>query len=262
MKLTTSLKSKAQRFIQQFGYQIVKRPEFRAPAIHPDWLAHFLYFKEVCDSIANVEGDIVECGVGYGNSLFKLCYLAYYEGKGRKIYGFDSFHGFPDPSAEDDSCRNPQKGQWNVSTANGIYKFLADPRNFKKEFIQKNVILVEGFFEESLVKYDGKSIAFLHLDVDLYKSYKMTLEYFWPIVAKEGAVLFNEYKNALFPFLGASKAIDEFLGDRANQIQYHERANRYYQAIVELLEIRSAGLLCCLLSPDCGGRTAWRRWHQ
>ena len=228
VNLVRRMKSTVQHLFKKFGYQIVRRPEFRSPAIHCAWLTHLLYLQDVYNLIENVEGDIVECGVGYGNSLFKLCYLAYYEGRGRKVYGFDSFKGFPEPSSEDRSPRNPQKGQWNVSTANGIYRLLADPRNFKQEFVRKNVILIEGFFEESLGKYDGKSVAFLHLDVDLYRSYKVTLEHFWPLVAEGGAVLLDEYKNAQVKYPGASKAIDNFFGDRAKQIQYHERADRYY----------------------------------
>jgi hypothetical protein len=187
---------------------------------------HFLYFKEMYDLIENVEGDVVECGVGYGDSLYKLSCLAYFESKGRKIYGFDSFEGFPEPSDEDRSPRNPRKGEWKVSTEKTIYRNLET--GIDRDFVQNNVKLVKGFFDESLHKYGGGKIALLHLDVDLYRSYKVTLEYFWPKVAQGGIVLFDEYKNELSTFPGATKAIDEFFGDLASQIQFDARVNRYY----------------------------------
>ena len=191
-------------------------------------LVHFLYFKEVYNLIADVKGDVVECGVGYGYSFFELCCLTYLENKGRKIYGFDSFEGFPEPSEEDKSPRNPRKGEWNVSTAETIEMLLTKKGKIEPSFIKSNVRLVKGFFENSLQKYDGMSIAFLHLDVDLYKSYKVTLEYFWPMVARGGVVLFDEYKNEIEKFPGGCKAIDEFFGDLVTQIKYNEPANRYF----------------------------------
>jgi Macrocin-O-methyltransferase (TylF) len=209
--------------LKRLGYHIVKGCQIKN---NRDWVMHLLYFKELYDLIANVDGDIVECGIGYGESLYKLCCLAYFENKGRRIYGFDSFEGFPEPSEEDRSPRAPRKGEWNVSTAKTICKSLET--EIGKTFLQNNVTLVKGFFAESLHKYSGGKIAFLHLDVDLYRSYKETLEYFWPRVEKGGVVLFDEYKNQLIRFPGASKAIDEFLGDLVAQIQFNERANRYY----------------------------------
>lgn len=164
--------------------------------------------------------------MGYGDSLLKLCGLAYYENKGRRIYGFDSFEGFPKPSAEDRSPRNPRKGEWKVSTVESVYQVLVN--GIEGDFVQESVTLVKGFFDESLEQYRGGKVALLHLDVDLYQSYKVTLEYFWPKVAQGGVVLFDEYKNTIGMFPGANKAIDEFLGDRVSQIQHNARVDRYY----------------------------------
>lgn len=214
-----------QRSLNHLGYEIVRRNTVR---VNYDWLAHFLYFKELYDLIPDVEGDVVECGVGYGHTFLKLCCLAHFENRGRRIYGFDSFEGFPEPSEEDRSPRNPQKGEWNVSNVKTIYELLTEACHVERAFVHDNVKLCKGFFGESLHKYDGKSVAFLHLDVDLYQSYKVTLEYFWPKMAQGGVVLFDEYHNALRNFPGASKAIDEFFGELAVQIQFNERANRYY----------------------------------
>ena len=221
-------KNLIRRSLRYFGYRLPKPSANKQFQIHYESLAHFLYFKEIYDLISNLEGDIVECGVGRGHSLFKLCCLASYENKGRTIYGFDSFEGFPEPSEEDTSPRNPQKGEWNVATVETIERRLAKDGRIEPSFIKNNVKLIKSFFEESLTSFDGERIAFLYLDVDLYESYKVTLEFFWPKVASGGVVAFDEYRNVIEQFPGAVKAIDEFFGSLATQIRFNEQADRYY----------------------------------
>jgi hypothetical protein len=221
---------KIKKLLNRLGYDIIRKQVCKQLAMsRRESLEHFIYFKEVYDLIADIEGDIVECGVGYGHSFLKLCCLAHYENKGRKIYGFDSFQGFPEPSKEDISPRNPRKGEWNVATVETIEQLLL-AADFEMSFIRNNVKLIKGFFKDSLHRYDGEGVAFLHLDVDLYQSYKVTLEYFWPKVVKGGVVLFDEYKQpaALRKFPGASRAIDEFFGSLASQIKLNDRVNKYY----------------------------------
>ena len=221
-------KSRIKRSLNYFGNNVLKLSAYKRFKIHYESFAHLLYFKEIYDLVKNLDGDIVECGVGHGHSLYKLCCLACYENKGRMIYGFDSFEGFPEPSEEDMSPRNPQKGEWNVATVETIERKLAEAGRIELSFIKNNLKLVKGFFDESLSRYDGENIAFLHLDVDLYKSYKVSLEYFWPKVARGGVVAFDEYRNATEKFPGAAKAVDEFFGSSVTQIRFNEQANRYY----------------------------------
>ncbi len=233
MKFILLAKMTAKRIFDHFGYSLEGIPKgvrLKILRINYNWLVHFLYLKELYDQISDIEGDIVECGVGYGHSFFKLCCLSHLENKDRKIYGFDSFEGFPEPSEEDDSPRNPKRGEWNVATIETIEKLLTKEGRIETSFIKRNVTMVKGFFEESLHQYHGNGIAFLHLDVDLYQSYKVTLEYLWPKVVKGGIVLFDEYKqyHASQRFPGASKAIDEFFGSVKNQIRFNKQADRYY----------------------------------
>ena len=58
-------------------------------------------------------------------------------------------------------------------------------------------------------------IALLHLDCDLYNSYKLCLERCWDYVNTGGVILFDEYhQNSLEKFPGSKLAIDEFLISR------------------------------------------------
>ena len=101
--------------IRSLGYELCKVP------VPGRFNKNYLYYKRLYDSIKNIEGDIVECGVGKGISFLTLVNLVKEEGLGRKIYGFDSFEGFPEPSQYDKSAvRNSRKGDWNYETIESI----------------------------------------------------------------------------------------------------------------------------------------------
>ena len=167
------------------------------------------YFEYVAKQIDNIEGTFVEMGFGEGYSANQFARLMN-EGKiaKRNLWLYDSFTGFPHPTKEDISPRKPFKGEW----ARPIEPALAI-----KNKIDTNVEVVKGYFEEVLPQtYTGGPIAILHLDCDLYSSYKVCLENLYEKVAPGGAILFDEYKSpvALKNFPGASKAIDDFFVDK------------------------------------------------
>ena len=53
------------------------------------------------DRIASVPGDVVELGVGSGVSLRGWAHLVAEHGPARRIWGFDTFAGFPSFAPED-----------------------------------------------------------------------------------------------------------------------------------------------------------------
>jgi len=220
MRLLNKTKNWARGVLNKYGYELVTVPDYVLVLRQ-----EHVYFARLYDSIRSIDGDIVECGVGRGHSLLSLVRLASREGRGRRIWGFDSFEGFPEPSVHDQSIRNPKKGNWNVSTPESITKLLA-----KHQLDLDKLTLVKGFFFESLKSYQGSSIALLHLDVDLYDSYKTCLEYFWPRITPGGVVLFDEYrgKGQFVKFPGAAKAIDEYFGEQNKFIRVDTSVERYY----------------------------------
>lgn len=163
-------------------------------------LRQVIYFYEMTKKIEGKgDGVFVECGIGYGGTFLILAMLA--KDLGKDIWGFDSFQGFPEPTTEDTSPRNPKKGEWNVVTKGQIMETLKRRGcGFAK--------LVSGFFDSTLRVTDTGPIALLHLDVDLYQSYRTCLEELYPRMIKGGIILFDEYEDENFP--GGKKAIDEF----------------------------------------------------
>ncbi|MDZ4285628.1 MAG: TylF/MycF/NovP-related O-methyltransferase, partial [Candidatus Sungbacteria bacterium] len=133
------------------------------------------------DKVAGIEGDIVECGVGHAHTFHILALLLQEEGTERKLWGFDSFEGFPEPSIEDASPRNPQKGEWQCMNAQDVVKFLF-MLGFREKWIDSHIKIVKGFFRDTLASNTIGRIAMLHLDVDIYGSYKTCLQYLFPKV--------------------------------------------------------------------------------
>lgn len=201
-------------------------------------ISNTIYWLDFFKMIENIPGDIVECGIGRGRSLLIISALNEIldsdHGGNRRIFGYDSFEGFPQPTKEDDSHRNPKKGEWSKSPS-GKYPYTID---FIKKIliiggitnVDKRITLRKGFFEHSLSNHPDAPIALLHIDADLYQSYKITLQHLYEKVIVGGIIIFDDFtskgKNESFP--GARKAVREFLKDEFNNIQLSSRGNYYY----------------------------------
>lgn len=184
-------------------------------------LTRIFCLKELYDKIKNIEGDVVECGIAYGGSFLILGALAKQEGRGRRIYGFDSFEGFPEPSIEDKSeYRGIHKGKYSDVSTEQIEKL------FKAIDLPKPAI-IKGFLENTAGSFKNQvgHIAFLHIDADLYSAYKVTLKELFDNVSQGGIVLFDEYDEPTFP--GATKAIDEFFAGTNYQLQKIKWMDKY-----------------------------------
>jgi hypothetical protein len=206
------------RAANRFGYDITRRiapPPGSVPLRWED-VRRALAIHRGYALAADVPGDIVECGVGCGASFTVLALMAQAEGAGRRVWGFDSFQGFPEPSAEDASPRNPRRGELAFGTPDEIARAIVGS-GVSERFFAAHCRLVPGFFDESLSRFTGERIAFLHLDVDLYRSYKTCLTALYPRVAAGGVVLFDEYTAAVYP--GARRAIDEYFGVAVRDLQ-------------------------------------------
>jgi predicted O-methyltransferase YrrM len=90
------------------------------------------------------------------------------------------------------------------------------------------ISLIIGFLGQSLPEYRGllAPISLLHLDVDLYDSYKVALENLWEAVSPGGIVIFDEYRHPKWP--GATIAIDDFFRDKEQDIIEDKRSHRHY----------------------------------
>ncbi len=224
------IKAGLKKVLAKFGYEI-RRPRMIASA--PDFplrtYSKVLYLKRMFDLVKDVKGDVVECGLAQGKTFLILGLLCREEMRGRKLWGFDSFEGFPQPSSLDESIRGSKKGDFGNTSVLAVQDLLIHS-GLGKDFVDSQVTIIKGFFDASLSRYRGGPIAFLHLDVDLYDSYLACLKALYPNVAKGGVIMFDEYLGTgeYLNFPGAQKAIDEYLGPRVVWMERDLAAGKYF----------------------------------
>ena len=171
----------------------------------------------------SIDGVFVECGYGYGRSFTVFSHFA--AKLKRKIYGFDSFIGFPNVLEADSSCRNPIKGEWSVRTLSEAKRCINNLGLFESE---EDYELIELIFDKTTKNpIPNEKISLLHIDLDLYEGYKYALEIFWDQIQTGGIILFDEYNIPDWP--GATKAVNEFLEANNLKHQIKKEKDKYYK---------------------------------
>ena len=168
-------------------------------------LQNYDTYREILsvNDIGNIPGSFVELGFGYGRSFLVFGHLSLIYG--RKLYGFDSFNGFPAISTADTSLRNAKKGQWKVITISEAEHLLRNSGLLREDQYKLTKLVFNSSTSNPIPEV---KIALLHIDLDLYEGYKYSLEIFWEKISKGGIVIFDEYNTPEWP--GATKAVEEF----------------------------------------------------
>ena len=230
MKLLKFVKKSVKRLVKRFGFEIV--PILPPPKVPRTilWLRQFTYFARLFELIKNTPGDIVECGSGTGRTFLMLAYNISSEKSphsvSRKLWGFDSFQGFPEPSKEDIPPRGPEKGEWSHASMDEVRRRLVVSGVIPNNFIEERVEIVQGFFNETLKNFPERPIALLHIDADLYQSYKDALTILFPKVAGGVVVTFDEYGSRKWP--GATQAVDEYFRNTKYRVERDELSQKYF----------------------------------
>ena len=164
----------------------------------------------------NVPGDIVECGVfkGTGQIYWLKLLRIYDEYSMKKVVGFDTFQSFTK------SILKYEKKQAKKFLKESSYKgvSLKDINNkIKKIGLEKRSELVKGDIIKTSSNYVKKNkgfrISLLNLDLDTYEGTKAALENFYPLVSKNGIIIFDEYGKRGW---GETDAVDEFFRNKKN----------------------------------------------
>jgi len=198
------------------------------------------YFDEVERSLS-IPGDIVECGVYRGHSLISTALLLKKLGSNKRVWGYDSFSGFPpilhandQPDMFDTLYQlgsisvdhyNDHKKSLLLSSLRGrgsSPSTISSSGSFSNTSIEElhsiidyleldNINLIQGEFSNMLSNPSNipDSISLVLLDCDLYNSYKDCLNAFSKLLSNDGSIYLDEYYSLKFP--GAKIAVDEFL---------------------------------------------------
>jgi hypothetical protein len=185
------------------------------------------------DQVSGVEGDIVECGVGRGLSLASLTYAASFFGLDKKVFGFDSFGGFPMATIEDTGQRIKSTAEvppgWANTSPELVQSVFDGDQISGQSLLRKHPVqvkLIKGFFEASLISENLPArIALLHADADMYASTKTILERCLPRMSPKGIVIFDEYHDERWP--GCRMAADEICREKGFTIEYFDHVGRH-----------------------------------
>lgn len=155
--------------------------------------------------VTAVPGDTAECGVYEGAGSFVICRANEASVRWQRThFAFDSFEGLSEPSVKDGP-------HWNK----GDLPFSLE--KVKENLAQfKSVSLVKGWIPERFVEVKNRSFAFVHIDVDLYKPTRDSIEFFYPRTNSGGIILCDDYGFTSCP--GATQAVNEFLEDKPERM--------------------------------------------
>lgn len=154
-----------------------------------------------------LSGAYIELGVTTGKTINFIAALNPH----KVIYGFDSFLGNPEDYEKD----GHRYLKWTFG--------LKDPS--QQPPVLNNVKLIKGSFIESLPYYiekylKGESIAFLHVDCDLYSSTNTALQFLGPFIRPGTIIVFDDFYAYADYEQFEFKALMEFLESSGYSVEY------------------------------------------
>jgi hypothetical protein len=182
-------------------------------------LTRFLALYEIFKRVLHVKGSIVECGVhqGFGvMSWAKLSAVLEPVNLTRRIYGFDTFSGFPNVSTSDRAAasQHVKAGDLHADSHDELLELIAAHDSTRFLGHVDKVHLIKGDARQTIPAFVQDNphlvVSLLFLDFDLYEPTRIALETFLPRMPKGAIVAFDELDNPLWP--GETTAMLEFLG--------------------------------------------------
>lgn len=181
-------------------------------------VTRFITLYELFKMALDVKGSIVECGVFRGFGLMTWAHLsAVLEPANltRRIYGFDSFEGFPQVGEKDrNDFRSPEAGGLRADAFEELSKIVGIYNQDRFLGHVDKVNLVKGDVTKTippfLAQHQHLVVSLLFMDVDLYEPTKVALEHFVPRMPKGAVIAFDELDNPIWP--GETLAAVEAVG--------------------------------------------------
>lgn len=188
-------------------------------------LTKLLTRYEIFKKVLNTKGSVIECGVYRGAGLMSWALFSDMMepvNLTRRIYGFDTFNGFPSVSDKDvNSLRESKQGDLN---ADAYEELIAITQAYdKNRFLGhiNKIQLIKGDASESIPKFINENkhlvVSLLFLDFDLYEPTKVAIKNFVPRMPKGSIIAFDELDNPIWP--GETLALLESIGINKLRIQ-------------------------------------------
>ena len=181
-------------------------------------LKRFLAMYEIFKLVLPVKGSVVECGVfkGFGTmSWAKLSAMLEPENLTRRIYGFDTFAGFPSVHEKDATAvADVVPGGLFADSHDELQALVAEYDRDRFLGHVDKVHLVKGDVVETIPRFIEQHphlvVSLLFLDMDLYEPTKAAIEHFVPRMPRGAVIAFDELDNPMWP--GETLALIESMG--------------------------------------------------
>jgi hypothetical protein len=201
--------------------------------------AKLLFLDELYRQILHVPGDVVEFGTWWGQSLATFLNLrAIYEPYcPRRVIGFDTFKGYPEPSDRDRPSETIKIGGYRVSS-----EYREHLTQLLQYHEQENVLshvtkfeLVAGDVTETAPAFfqarPEAVVALAFFDMALYRPTKVALDAVKDRLLKGSIVAFDEFNDAEYP--GETDAVREVLGLRSHRFHRSRYLPARTYAVIE-----------------------------
>jgi hypothetical protein len=188
-------------------------------------LAQYEIFKRVLP----IKGSVIECGVLRGGTFMGWAHLsAILEPVNltRRIYGFDSFEGFPSVAPEDRGpiSHHVKPGDLYSNAHDELKELIEIYDSYRFLGHVDKVHLVKGDATKTIPQFIETHkhlvVSLLFLDFDLYEPTRVALKYFVPRMPKGAVIAFDELDNPLWP--GETTALLDELGVGRLRIERQE----------------------------------------
>ena len=156
---------------------------------------------------ANIPGAFVESGVWKGgSSMIAARTLLSLNASSRDLYLYDTFTGWPQPSAVDRNVNGelspPEEvNRWVTGSLSEVRTNL-----LSTGYPSERLHLVAGKVEETIPGTMPEQIALLRLDTDWYQSTRHELTHLYPRLAPGGVLIVDDYGY----WSGCRRAVDEY----------------------------------------------------
>lgn len=181
-------------------------------------LKRFLAMYEVFKLALPVKGSVVDCGIFRGFSLMtwaKLSTILEPENLTRRIYGFDTFEGFPATHEKDKGpFKDIQTGELSAGSYEELQALIKEYDADRFLGHLPKVELIKGDIATTLPAFVNDRphllVSLLFIDCDLYEPTRAALEHCLPRMPRGAILAFDELDNPIWP--GETQAVLDACG--------------------------------------------------
>lgn len=161
----------------------------------------------------NGEGVVAEFGSFRGHTAIQIAQAMKAAGDRSKFYLFDSFEGFP-------ASDRPEDVFWKKGD------LASNVDEVRKRFSSfENVVIVKGFFKDTLPLQKDIQIKFAHVDADLYSSIREVNKWILDRMIPGGTIVYDDY--GFDNCIGAKNAVDEAMEGRSDFLKFYLPTGQY-----------------------------------